>query len=132
MRVVADSHALIWYAHDSPRLSPRAADAIDASLDSDGLVVSVITLVELWYVTQTTAGVSVAELDELRRLLATTENVELHPVDVAIADAFTSIDRAVLADPWDRFIVATAIVLDVPLITRDARITESHIIATLW
>ena len=114
------------------QLSAPAAEALDGALADGGLVVSIVTLVELWYVTQTTAGISTAELEELRRLLDTTPNVELHPVDRAVADVFTTIDRAVLADPWDRFIVATAEVLGVSLVTRDARIVSSGIVPTIW
>jgi hypothetical protein len=29
-----------------------------------------------------------------------------------------------LGDPWDRFIIATAMALELPLVTRDRRITE--------
>jgi PIN domain nuclease of toxin-antitoxin system len=67
-----------------------------------------------------------------RLWLDTTPNVELHPVDRADADAFTTIDRAALADPWDRFIVATAVLLGVPLVTPDARIVSSGIVPTIW
>lgn len=58
MRVVADSHALVWYGHDSPRLSRRARAVLRDAIAGDGLVVSVVSVVELWYVTQTTQGVN--------------------------------------------------------------------------
>jgi PIN domain nuclease of toxin-antitoxin system len=47
MRVVADSHELIWYALDSPRLSTKARDTIRGAIADHGLVVSVVSLVEL-------------------------------------------------------------------------------------
>ena len=47
MRVVADSHALVWYGHDSPRLSDRARDTLDQAMASGGGVISIVTLVEL-------------------------------------------------------------------------------------
>ena len=65
-------------------------------------------------------------------MLADSSSVDLHPIDVPIADAVTSISRAVLADPWDRFIVATAMVLEVPLVTRDGAITKSELVETAW
>lgn len=54
MSVVADSHAIFWYVQGSARLSPAAADALMEAEQGDGIVVSVATLVDLWYVTQTT------------------------------------------------------------------------------
>jgi PIN domain nuclease of toxin-antitoxin system len=132
MKVVADSHALVWYGHDSPRLSRRARDVLDEAVERDGLVVSVVSLVELWYVTQTTEGVSTEELAALRERVDGTPKIELRPVDPAVADAFTSISRDVMRDPWDRFIVATAQVLEIPLVTRDGRIQGSKLVETIW
>lgn len=51
MRIVADSHAPIWYGHDSPQLSQRARGVLHDAVAGDGLVLSVVSLVELWYVT---------------------------------------------------------------------------------
>ena len=48
MRVVTDSHAIVWYVQGSPRLSESAASASSEAEASDGIVVSVATLVDLW------------------------------------------------------------------------------------
>jgi PIN domain nuclease of toxin-antitoxin system len=47
-------------------------------------------------------------------------------------DATTSISRDVLTDPWDRFIVVTAIALALPLVTRDHAIRETRLVLTIW
>jgi PIN domain nuclease of toxin-antitoxin system len=83
-------------------------------------------------VTQTTGAISVAELAKLRQQIDASPTIHLRPVDEAIADAFTMVDRAVLRDPWDRFIVATAQVLDAELVTRDGAIRESALVSTIW
>ena len=132
MRVVADSHAIVWYVQDSERLGTDAAVALADAEATDGLVVSVATLVDLWYVTQTTRGVSADDLALLRSTLEASRQVDLHPVDVAVADAATAIPRDVLSDPWDRFIVATARALDLPLVTRDERIRAARLVETIW
>ena len=132
MRVVADSHTIVWYVQDSGRLGADAAAALDDAEASDGIVVSVATLVDLWYVTQTTQGVSVNDLEHLRSALESAPKVDLHPIDVPVADAVTAIPRDLLSDPWDRFIVATAQVLEVPLVTRDERIRAARLAETIW
>jgi PIN domain nuclease of toxin-antitoxin system len=132
MRVVADSHAIVWYVQGSPRLSERAAAALSEAEASDGIVVSVATLVDLWYVTQTTQGVTANDLATLRSTMVASPKVDLHPIDVAVADAAVSIPRDALGDPWDRFILATAQALQLPLVTRDRRIQKTKAIETVW
>jgi len=132
MRVVADSHAIVWYIQGSPRLSERAESALSQAEASDGIVVSVATLVDLWYVTQTTQGVTTDDLARLRSTMVASPNVDLHAIDVAVADAAVSIPRDALGDPWDRFILATARALDLPLVTRDGRIQKTDLIETIW
>ena len=73
MRVVADSHAIVWYVQGSRRLSEAGAAALAESERSDGVVVSVVTLVDLWYVTQTTQTVTMDSLSRLRTRLDATD-----------------------------------------------------------
>jgi len=132
LRAVADSHAIVWYVQGSPRLSPPAAAVLAEAEATEGIVVSVATLVDLWYVTQTTRGVSSEDLSELRHLLRSSAAVDLYPLDVIVVDAYTSIPREVLTDPWDRFIVATATALAIPLVTRDRAIEVTQLVRTIW
>ena len=120
MRVVADSHAIVWYVQGSKRLSERAGEVLAEAEAERSLVVSVATLIDLWYVSQ------------LRERLASSEAVALEPVTAAIADATTSIPRASVPDPWDRLIMATAIALQAPLVTRDSAIRASGLVQTIW
>ena len=55
MRVVADTHALIWYLLDDPdrRLSSAALDALEEAAATNGVVVSFASVVDLWYVVRT-------------------------------------------------------------------------------
>ena len=132
MTVVADSHALVWFAQGSPHLSAPAAEALREAEGGDGITVSVATLIDLWYVTQTTEAVNLPQLSELRALITASPALALHPVDLAVTDAYTAIDRDLLKDPWDRLIVATAQTLQVPLVTRDRAIQRSGLIETIW
>lgn len=110
----------------------QASRTLREAESTDGIAVSVATLVDLWYVTQTTARISQQELTELFDMVRATSAVNLCPIDVAIADAYTGIDRELLRDPWDRFIVATALVLQAPLVTRDSAIQCSELVQTVW
>lgn len=82
--------------------------------------------------TQTTQAISTADLALVRSALEASTRVDLQVIDAAVADAYTAIPRSVLKDPWDRFIVATARPLEVPLVTRDAPIQQAQLVQTIW
>jgi len=64
--------------------------------------------------------------------MVSSPRVDLHPIDVAVADAATAIPRDAAGDPWDRFILATARALALPLVTRDGRIRGTGLVETVW
>ena len=132
MKVLADSHAVLWYTQGSGRLSERAATALTEAEATDGVIVSVVSLLDLWYVTQTTKALTEAEVSEVRATIVTSPAFVLQPVDLAIVDTTTAIPRDLLSDPWDRFIVATAKVLGIALVTKDAAIRDSKLVPTIW
>jgi hypothetical protein len=49
MRVVADSHVLIFYLFTPDRLSEPALETLGEAEDGTGIVVSAATLGDLWY-----------------------------------------------------------------------------------
>jgi len=68
VRLVADSHIAVWYAQNSPQLSSAARDALDGVDADGGIVVSVATLIDLWYVTRTTEGVTRTNLTDYGKI----------------------------------------------------------------
>jgi hypothetical protein len=58
-------------------------------------------------VTQTTEAVTTDDLVRLRTMLEASSTVMLQPITLDVVDACTAIQRELLADPWDRLIVAT-------------------------
>ena len=111
MRVVADTHALIWYLLDDPdrRLSSAALAALEEAAATDGVVVSVASVVDLWYVIRTRRSFTDDQLGELVGLLRDPSSpLEAAPVTLEVAAALQRIPRDALGDPWDRFISATA------------------------
>jgi hypothetical protein len=49
-------------------------------------VVSVASMIDLWYVSRSTGRVSTADLGEVRRRLSASHAVRLEPVSLAVAD----------------------------------------------
>lgn len=81
-------HAVVWYVQGSPRLSGEAAAVLADAEATDGIVVSVAMLVDLWYVTQTAQGVS-------RGLGATADT----PAVVVAGDGIPSTSPSLMGPP---------------------------------
>lgn len=83
-------------------------------------------------VNQTTQAVTAGQLKFLQDRLIASPEVTLEPVNVAVAETSMGIARTVLPDPWDRLIVATALALEAPLVSRDGAIARSGLVRTIW
>jgi PIN domain nuclease of toxin-antitoxin system len=132
LRAIADTHAVIWYLFDDPRLSARAGAIIDdAAADGDQVGFSSISLVEIIYLSEkgridrTTFARLVALTDQLESVLAEV------PVDRYVAEAMQQVGRAQVPDMPDRIIAATALAHGVPVISRDTDILHS-VVPTIW
>jgi PIN domain nuclease of toxin-antitoxin system len=130
--VVIDTHILIWYLFAPQKLSEAALEAIQQCLQQGGkLGVSAISVVELVYLTEKNRLPKVS-LPEINQILADTgREFEIIPVDFTIALALSQVSKARVPEMADRIIAATAVALEMPLITCDHVILASGI-KTIW
>jgi PIN domain nuclease of toxin-antitoxin system len=130
--VVADTHALIWYLANDPRLSAAAGAAMDeAGARGDAILVSASTLVELTYLVEKGRLSAIARQRLVNLLADSAGPFQLAPLDAEIAAAVERVDRHLIPDLPDRVIAATAIAWNSPLVSRDERIRASEI-STVW
>jgi PIN domain nuclease of toxin-antitoxin system len=133
VRVVVDTHALVWFLRSSPLLSGDARSALREAQGSDGIIVSTALLADHWYVTQTTGAFSTHDLDAVRDVVAHESTaIDLAPIDLDVFERWRRLDRRILAGPWDRFMVATALAEGAPLVSRDEAIMQSGYVQTIW
>jgi PIN domain nuclease of toxin-antitoxin system len=131
-RVVADTHALVWFfAGDLRRLGRRARRVLRTA-DGIGLEI-VVSVVSLW---------EIALLHDERRLVLSRgftawcdaldghQGFRIEPLTRADVEAARTV--AQLRDPHDRLIAGTAIRLGVALLTVDQRIAASGRVKVLW
>lgn len=132
IRAIADTHTVLWYLYDDPRLSQTAKaflDGIDAA--GDQIAVSSIALAEMIYLIE--KGRIPAEA--LERVLTALDQpsvalVEL-PFDRAVAVAMRRVERSQVPELPDRIVAATGLHLGVPVISRDHKIRSSTV-TTIW
>ncbi len=135
MRVVADSHTLIFYLFEPVRLSELALNALLQAEDSEGIVVSAATIGDLWYASHKSGPKSLAPgaFESLRRtLLDPATNFNVAPVLVETMEHFDRVPLVDLGDPFDRFILATAAQLRLPLVTADRAIALTRTVQVIW
>ena len=133
MAVVADTHALVWYLVEPERLSQVALDALEGSIAAgEPVYISAISLIEICYLIEKRRIAT----DLLQRILAVLNDpnpsLVVVPIDLAISIAIREIDLDTVPDMPDRIIAATALHLNLPLVTRDQKIQAEGAIVTVW
>jgi PIN domain nuclease of toxin-antitoxin system len=126
-----DTHALVYYAFGDRRLGQLAAALFDACEAQKAIIyVPAIVMVEFGLVlggrrTRT----SMPLRDFFEDLFA---NPAFQPYDLTPEQVYLADDARPNNDPFDGLICAAARRLDVPLITRDAAISEWGGVRVVW
>jgi PIN domain nuclease of toxin-antitoxin system len=129
---VTDTHGLIWYLEDSPRLSPAAREVFSACDQGSALVfVPTICLVEIVYLEEKGRIPSALRAELETHLREGASGLLLAPLTREVAATLPRVPRAEVPDMPDRIIAATAVQLGLPLISRDRRIELSDV-ETIW
>lgn len=120
MKLLLDTHILIWVAQDSPLLSPKAR-ALIANLDHE-LYFSAASLWELAIKNSLSRTGSVIDTARLRRQLLLNGYTEL-PITSAHAMAVENLPP-IHRDPFDRLLFAQASTESLQLLTADALLVQ--------
>lgn len=125
--MVVDTHALVWYLTDPDQLSIRARAVFGDADRGQRVAISSITLIELVYIAEKRRdGIDPAVVSRVLDILDSGSSpITVAPVTPDVVRQLMSIDRGRVRDPFDRTIVATALALGMPLLTKD-RLLSAH------
>lgn len=127
--IVLDTHAWIWYASEDTQLSKRARARIQRAQALGVHPVSCWEVAMLSHSGRLKLSLDVAQWvgQALER-----PKIELLPFTPAAAIRAAGLGGSFPGDPADRFIVGAALEMNVPVVTRDQRITNWKHVETIW
>ncbi|MBM3496379.1 MAG: type II toxin-antitoxin system VapC family toxin [Armatimonadetes bacterium] len=131
MRCVLDTHVWFWWQMAPYRISPNAARLLDPEAGRD-LVLPAICVWELAKLVEK-GRITLAEpVGQWVGKALAMPGLRLAPLSPEVAVESTCLPGAFHADPADQMVVATARVLQAPLVTADARIRAYPHVTAVW
>ncbi|AKA86140.1 twitching motility protein PilT [Pseudomonas synxantha] len=124
MRLLLDTHILLWALNDDPRLSGKTRKLIENAAD---VYVSAATFWEM--AIKVGVGKLAVDLDEIREYCLESGFVEL-PITSEHAIAVKDLEHH-HKDPFDRLIIATAMSEPMKLLTADPQVAQYTSLAML-
>ncbi len=121
--IVLDTHIWVWWVHGDPALPASTRELLD-SAEQTGIAVSAISCWEIAkLVERGRLTLPCPVLEWLQQALAY-PGVRLIELSPRICAESTQLPGVFNRDPADQIIVATARILDAPLVTVDGKILE--------
>jgi len=130
--IVLDTHAWIWFTSKPEALSKKAQKAVDAAVKEKNVLVSSISV---WEVALLVNKKRLKLSMDVTDWIAKSESlpfIQFIPVSNSIAVKSVNLPQPLHPDPADRIIIATALSIGAPLVTKDKKISDYAPIKTIW
>jgi len=129
MNFVTDTHALVWWFTDSPKLGKKAVKVFtDCELGENIIVIPSIVLAEALSIFDKKRVAF--DFRKLFKQVRDSENFVIMALDYPVLE--TMLELKNLPELHDKIIVATAKHLELPLITKDTTLQKLSTIRTIW
>lgn len=130
--ILLDTHVLLWWTDNAKELSLRARSAIEKERKIGDLRISAISVWEICLLVKTGRLALRVDIDTWLGDMMAIPFLQVIPIDATIAKTAVFLPNWSHKDPADRIIVATALRLGVPLVTKDEKIRHSKLVRTIW
>ncbi len=129
MNFVTDTHALLWWFTDSPRISSKASEIFEKGENGENVI----------FIPSIVIAESLSIFDKKRisfnfknlfKKIHSSENFVLVALDYPILQKMVALKE--LPELHDKIIVSTAKYLKVPIITKDKTLQKLASIKTIW
>jgi PIN domain nuclease of toxin-antitoxin system len=130
--IVLDTHVWVWLVSNPELLSSPARKAIEEAKDQHAIYISSVSA---WEVALLVAKRRLRFTLDVADWISKSEALPFFhfvPIDNAIAIKSVNLAHPLHDDPADRIIIATALSIGAPLVTKDERILRYPHAHTVW
>jgi len=130
--IVLDTHVWVLFVSNPELLSKRAKRSLDTAMEEKGILISSISA---WEVALLVDKKRLRLTLNLTDWIAKSEAlpfITFIPVDNSVAIKSVNLPQPLHNDPADRIIIATAISMGAPLVTKDENILKYPHVQTIW
>ena len=128
MDYITDTHSIVWYFTEDPRLSRHALEVFEKTVREEVIIIPVVVLAEIMYISN--KGKITLTFNETLQKINSYENFIVAPLDLEILKVAEKIKLNL--EMHDKLIAATTLYYNASLITRDPLITKSGVCTTIW
>ena len=130
--IVMDTNVWVLFVSNPELLSKRAKRSLDAAMEEKGILISSISA---WEVALLVAKKRLRLTLGVTDWIAKSEAlpfITFMPVDNSVAIKSVNLPQPIHDDPVDRIIIATAISMGAPLLTKDKKLLKYPHVQTIW
>jgi len=130
--IVLDTHTWIWFISKPEVLSKRAKKAVSAAVKEKSVLISSISA---WEVALLVIKKRLTLSLDVTDWIAKSEGlpfIQFIEISNAIAIKSVNLPQPLHPDPADRIIIATALSVGVPLVTKDKKLLNYPYVKTIW
>ncbi len=121
MKLLLDTHAFLWWSGEHERLSGRALEALEDP--GNDLLLSVISILEIRLKLDVGRLEIRPALEEMVRAHGAADHLTVLPLRATHVYALRNLPR-LHRDPFDRLLVAQALVEDAVLVSADEKVAQ--------
>jgi len=126
---ITDTHSLIWYLTDSPKLGPDTNKCFEKiERGKAKLLIPAIVIAEIIFILD--FGKLKADLEEILKRIEEAENFEISPLGVDQLHCLK--EQVKISEMHDRLIVCETLIYNAKLVTKDKEIRDADIVKVIW
>jgi len=129
MPYVLDTHALIWFLTSDNKLGKKALELLRrADMGEETIIIPTVVLAEIFYICE--KNKVALKFREILDKITNSSNYEVYDLNLNIILKLEELNK--IRELHDRIIIATAVLTDSEIMTRDKNIRESNYVRVVW